>query len=62
MAITISISLQKGGTGKTTTAETVAAILGSRGKKVLLADMDAQMNSTFISGVTVKKSITDDQR
>lgn len=59
MAITISISLQKGGTGKTTTAETIAAILGSKGKKVLLVDMDAQMNSTFISGVNVKKSITD---
>ena len=59
MAITIAVSLQKGGTGKTTTAETLAAIYGSRGKRVLLVDMDSQQNSTFISGVMPQKTISD---
>ena len=59
MAITISITLQKGGVGKTTTAETISAILGILGKKVLLVDFDPQTNSTFISGVEPSKSITD---
>lgn len=34
----------KGGTGKTTSAVTLASILSSRGYKVLLVDMDAQGN------------------
>ena len=59
MAITISFTLQKGGVGKSTTAETVAAILGSRGKKVLLVDMDSQSNVTFVSGAEVVKTISD---
>ncbi len=59
MAITISVALQKGGVGKTTTAETIAAILGSKGKHVLLVDMDSQMNVTFISGIDPIKTITD---
>ena len=59
MAITISIALQKGGVSKSTTAETMAAILGSRGKRVLLVDMDSQANVTFISGANPRKTITD---
>jgi chromosome partitioning protein len=59
MATTIAIALQKGGVGKSTTAETMAAILGSRGKHVLLVDLDAQMNVTFISGAEPERSITD---
>ena len=59
MAVTISVALQKGGVGKTTTVETIAAVLGSRGKKVLLVDLDPQMNSTFISGINPIKTITD---
>lgn len=59
MAITIAFALQKGGVGKSTTAETVAAILGSRGKKVLLVDMDSQSNVTFVSGAEVVKTIKD---
>lgn len=34
----------KGGTGKTTSAVTLASILSSRGRRVLLVDMDAQGN------------------
>ncbi len=59
MAITIAFALQKGGVGKSTTAETVAAILGNRGKKVLLVDMDSQSNVTFVSGAEVVKTIKD---
>lgn len=59
MAITISVALQKGGVGKSTTAETIASILGNRGSRVLLVDMDSQMNVTFISGILPKKTLTD---
>ena len=59
MAVTLAISLQKGGTSKTTTTETLSAILGSRGYRVLLVDMDSQANCTFISGVDPDKTITD---
>lgn len=38
----------KGGTGKSTIAETVGAALANKGKKVLLVDCDAQCNSTRI--------------
>ncbi len=52
MTTTISIALQKGGVAKTTTAQTLASILGYKKKKVLLVDMDSQANATAISGVT----------
>lgn len=51
MAITISITLQKGGTCKTTTALNLASILGYKHKKVLLIDMDGQCDSTYFSGI-----------
>jgi chromosome partitioning protein len=51
LTTTISIALQKGGNAKTTTAQTLASILGSLNKKVLLVDMDSQTNATEISGV-----------
>lgn len=58
MATVISVALQKGGTGKSTTAQTIASILGFRGKKVLLIDMDSQGNVTYASGTdTPQKSI-----
>ena len=57
MAKTIAVALQKGGTGKTTTVEVVASILGAKGKKVLVVDMDSQCNATFISGATPNKTI-----
>lgn len=51
MAITISIALQKGGVGKSTTAQALASTLGFKHKKVLLIDMDSQGNVTYSSGV-----------
>lgn len=50
MAITISIVLQKGGTGKSTTAQALASTLGFKHKKVLLIDLDPQSNVTYSSG------------
>lgn len=50
MAVIISICLQKGGCGKSSTAQALASIIGDKGKKVLLIDSDSQGNTTFASG------------
>ena len=60
MAITISVVLQKGGVGKSTTSQALASTLGFKHKKVLLIDLDPQTNITYSSGVdNPKRTITD---
>ncbi|GAC1654764.1 MAG: hypothetical protein NVS9B1_06500 [Candidatus Dormibacteraceae bacterium] len=51
MARTISISNQKGGVGKTTTAVNLGAALAEIGQRVLLIDLDAQAHLTINMGV-----------
>ena len=48
---TLAIVNQKGGTGKTTTAVSLAAALGERKRKVLLIDLDPQASATVWLGI-----------
>lgn len=55
----ISVSLSKGGVGKTTTAVNLAVGLSLAGFKVLLVDTDTQGQSSYMLGVTPKAGLTE---
>lgn len=51
----VTITNQKGGVGKTTTAYALGVGLYNLGKRVLLVDMDAQSNLSYTAGVDLNE-------
>ncbi len=57
MPMVVAVLNQKGGTGKTTTAVSLASGLAQGGLKVLLVDLDAQGNVAVSLGVSHRRSL-----
>lgn len=55
MARVIALCNQKGGVGKSTTAQNMAVFLAALGKRVLLVDFDPQANTTSGLGINPKR-------
>lgn len=55
----ISIMNQKGGCGKTTTAWAMASVLRSKGKNVLLVDLDPQVSLSLLLQLDDSRTIAD---
>ncbi|RGC23616.1 ParA family protein [Enterocloster aldenensis] len=56
MAVTIALSNQKGGVGKTTSAYVIATALKEMGYRVLAVDMDPQGNLSFSLGADTESA------
>ena len=52
---TIAFCIQKGGTGKTTSAAALASGLQEEGKSVLLIDLDPQRNLSYQEGLSTRR-------
>lgn len=55
MARAIALCNQKGGVGKSTTAQNLSVFLAALGKKVLIVDIDPQANTTSGLGINPRK-------